>query len=221
MSRLRRSNPLALAVLGCLLERPMHPYEMASTMRQRAKHESIKLNYGSLYTVVESLHRWGLVEPRETVRDGRRPERTIYAITADGQRKFVDWLAELLRTPVKEFTQFEAGLSYLAGLPPAEVAQLLGERSFQLEGQIRTMRAMLQLASERAIPRLFYVEVEYKIVLLAAERDWVTSLAREIEDGSIEGYSFWLAQHEPAEQPEPVEQPEPEAPREGGGPPGT
>ena len=49
------SNPLALAVLACLSERPMHPYEMASTMRERGKEQSIKLNYGSLYTVVDSL----------------------------------------------------------------------------------------------------------------------------------------------------------------------
>ncbi len=55
MSQKRKvSNPLALAVLACLFERPMHPYEMASTMRERHKDESIKLNYGSLYTVTES-----------------------------------------------------------------------------------------------------------------------------------------------------------------------
>ena len=38
-----RSNPLALAVLSCLYERPMHPYEVAQTLRHRAKHESIRL----------------------------------------------------------------------------------------------------------------------------------------------------------------------------------
>ena len=64
MSQKRKvSNPLALAVLACLFERPMHPYEMASTMRERHKDESIKLNYGSLYTVTESLQRHRLIEP--------------------------------------------------------------------------------------------------------------------------------------------------------------
>src|SRR6476659_2632762 len=37
------SNPLALAVLALVFERPMHPYEMASVMKQRHKHDSIKL----------------------------------------------------------------------------------------------------------------------------------------------------------------------------------
>ena len=61
MPRRKVSNPLALAVLACLAERPMHPYEMSTTMRERGKHESIKLNYGSLYSVVESLQKHGLI----------------------------------------------------------------------------------------------------------------------------------------------------------------
>ena len=52
MTRRRVSNPLALAVLGCLSERPMHPYEISTTLRTRGKEQSIKLNYGSLYSVV-------------------------------------------------------------------------------------------------------------------------------------------------------------------------
>jgi DNA-binding PadR family transcriptional regulator len=85
MARRKVSNPLALAVLSCLAERPMHPYEMSTTMRERGKHESIKLNYGSLYSVVESLQKHGLIAPRETVKDGRRPERTVYEITSAGR----------------------------------------------------------------------------------------------------------------------------------------
>ena len=35
------TNPLALAVLALLFERPMHPYEMAATLRERQKDASI------------------------------------------------------------------------------------------------------------------------------------------------------------------------------------
>jgi DNA-binding PadR family transcriptional regulator len=52
MTRRRVANPLALAVLSCLLERPMHPYEISTTLKERGKEQSIKLNYGSLYSVV-------------------------------------------------------------------------------------------------------------------------------------------------------------------------
>ncbi len=81
MASRNRSNPLALAVLICLYERPMHPYEVATTLRQRNKHESVRLNYGSLYAVVASLEKRGLIAAQETMRAGRLPERTVYALT--------------------------------------------------------------------------------------------------------------------------------------------
>ncbi|MDQ3833383.1 MAG: PadR family transcriptional regulator [Actinomycetota bacterium] len=82
------SNPLALAVMALLYERPMHPYEMVSLMRERGKHESIRLRYSSLYSVVETLQREGLIVARETQREGRRPERTVYGLTDSGRVEF-------------------------------------------------------------------------------------------------------------------------------------
>ena len=112
MSKRKVSNPLALAVLACVVEKPMHPYEMATTLRERAKDESIKLNYGSLYNVVESLQRHGLIEPRETVKRGQAARaHDLRASPTPGAHEFERWLTELISTPVKEYTQYEAGLS--------------------------------------------------------------------------------------------------------------
>src|SRR6266576_508641 len=108
------SNLLALAVLVTLTERPMHPYEMAATMRSQGKERSIKLNYGSLYTVVNNLARHGLIEATGAGREGRRPERTVYQITEAGRKELEDWMAELVAVPVKEYPQFEAALAELA-----------------------------------------------------------------------------------------------------------
>src|SRR5215831_16621691 len=126
--RRRRTNPLALAVLSCLYEKPMHPYEVAQTLRTRAKQDSIRLNFGSLYNVVDGLAAAGMIEPVETIREGRRPERTVYAITDAGSRELTEWLSELLSVPVKEYLQFEAALSLIGALPPDEVGDLLEQR---------------------------------------------------------------------------------------------
>ena len=63
----------------------MHPYEVATTLRQRLMERSVKLNYGALYAVVESLRKRGLIEPVQTERPGRLPERTIYQLTSAGR----------------------------------------------------------------------------------------------------------------------------------------
>ena len=200
VSKRKVSNPLALVVLALLYERPMHPYEMVSTMRERGKHESVRLRYSSLYSVVEALQREALISPRETVREGRRPERTIYEITDAGREEFLSWLRELLREPVKEFTQFAAGLSFIAGLPPDEAAGLLEARVRLLEEEIGEMRSRLDDAAERfELPRLFLVEAEHELVLREAELAWVRDLVREIRDGTLEGIEGWRSFHSESE----------------------
>ncbi|MGZ4730071.1 MAG: PadR family transcriptional regulator [Acidimicrobiales bacterium] len=196
MTKRKVSNPLALAVMACLAEKPMHPYEMATTLRDRAKDESIKLNYGSLSNVVESLQRHGLIEPRETVKDGRRPERTIYGLTEAGNHEFVDWLTELVSTPVKEYTQFEAGLSLIAGLSPDDAVVALELRCRHLEHEIAHMESIRQLASSQELPRLFWIEAEYRTSQQEAELEWTRKLAAEISAGTLEGLELWREYHQ-------------------------
>jgi DNA-binding PadR family transcriptional regulator len=198
-SKRRVSNPLALAVMALLFERPMHPYEMVSLMRERGKHESVRLRYSSLYSVVGALEREGLISPRETVREGRRPERTVYGITADGREEFLSWLRKLLREPVKEYTQFAAGLTFIAALPPEEAAGLLEERVRLLEDEVGEMRARLEEAAERlGLPRLFLIESEHELVLREAELGWVRDLAGEIRSGRLGGMRGWRSFHSQA-----------------------
>jgi DNA-binding PadR family transcriptional regulator len=191
-----RSNPLALAVLACLYERPMHPYEVAQTLRERAKHESVRLNYGSLYSVVDSLERRRLIAAQETVREGRRPERTVYAITDAGAREFVDWLSELVAEPVKEYPQFEAALSFIVALPPDDSLELLKTRVNRLEVTVAQHHAGLQRVQEFGLPRVFELETEYQLRLVEAELDWLRTLIKDIESGSLDGLDLWRGFHD-------------------------
>src|SRR5215469_10183824 len=158
MTKRKVNNPLALAALACLWERPMHPYEMAATLRARGKDQSIKLNYGSLYTVVEALQQHGLIVAQETEREGRRPERTIYRLTDAGRMELIDWVSELLSTPAKEFTRFEAGLSLAGVLPPEDIAALLEQRCRLLEIEIAQIRSTLQFAQQQfGLARIYVI----------------------------------------------------------------
>src|SRR2546429_787859 len=191
MAKRKMSNPLALAVLSLLIERPMHPYEMSSTMRERVKEESIKLNYGSLYSVVDSLVKHGLIEVHETVREGRRPERTVYAITDAGRTELVDWLSELLSIPVKEFTQFEAALSLMACLPPDEVSRLLHTRRNRLEAEIVSVRAVIKDMAEKGMPYLWAIEGDFLLRLREAEAGFVDELLDKLDNGTLDGVDVW------------------------------
>ncbi|MGH2889645.1 MAG: PadR family transcriptional regulator [Solirubrobacteraceae bacterium] len=198
--RRRRSNLLALAVLACLAERPMHPYEMATTMRTRGKHDSIKLNYCSLYSVVESLERDALIERARTVRDGRRPERTIYRITDAGRNELTEWESDLLSVPVKEYTRFEAGLSLLPVLAPDEAVALLDERCVHIEASLAAERGLLAACVESGLPRLLVVELEYRMRMREAELEWTRTLTSEITSGALSGVDWWHAAYQELER---------------------
>ena len=190
----RPSNALALAVLGLLYEQPMHPYQMSSTLKFRHKEDSIKINYGSLYAVVDSLLRKGLIEERERIREGRRPERTVYGLTDAGAAALLQWLGELIAQPSPQFTDFEAALSLMPALPPGVVGDLLAERLTALEKEAAEYERIRATIPD--FPRLFTVEGEYRAELRAAETRFVRGLLADITDGSLDGIAMWRRVHE-------------------------
>ena len=203
--RWSRSNPLALAVLVCLYEKPMHPYEVAQTLRARAKQESVRLNYGSLYAVVESLEKKGFVKATGTIREGKRPARTVYEITETGLVEMTDWMTELLGTPTKEYPAFMAGLSFLAALDPGDALGALRRRADALAVRLVALRGTMQAARDAGLPRLFELETEYEEQQLAAELRFVTALFDEMSAGTLEGLDLWRAFHREDFDPEEVE----------------
>ena len=187
----RLTNPLALAVLVLLYERSMHPYEMATTLRERRKESSIRLNYGSLYTVIEQLLREKLITVREVLKQGRRPEKTIYELTAEGETELVDWMRELVSSPVKEFPQFEAAISLLPALPPEEVVTLLEIRLGLLQKTIEGFAEQDRACREMNLPRLFSLEAEYSKAITAAEYKFSKDLISDIKRDAGGIRSVW------------------------------
>ena len=182
-------SPLALAVLGLLGERPRHPYEVAFVMRQRHMDEHIKLNLGTLYHTFEQLRRAGWIEPTETEREGRRPERTVYALTEQGSRRFRDRLQELIAEPAGEYSSFEAGLSFLHQLSREEAVELLGMRASALEQRLEAGDQILSWLQSRGLSRLSLIEAEMVKEQLRWQLGWVRQIVQEIESGELE----WVA----------------------------
>src|SRR5881275_2834817 len=112
MKRIARRSPLALAILALLYEAPMHPYRMQQLIKERGKDEVINVRQrASLYQTIDRLLRAQLIAIRETAREEKRPERTIYELTEEGRETVLRWMREMLSTPAREFPEFPAALA--------------------------------------------------------------------------------------------------------------
>lgn len=198
--RRRVGNLLALAVLVSLLERPMHPYELASVLRERGKEQDMNIKWGSLYTVVANLEKHGLIEATGSTRQGGRPERTTYRVTEAGHEELLDWTRELIAVPEREHPRFVAGLSVWGVLGPDEAIILLQRRLASLREQIAAQRQAHGHAA-RSVPRLFLIEGEYDLAVRQAEADWVAALLAELQDGTFPGIERWRHWHRTGELP--------------------
>jgi DNA-binding PadR family transcriptional regulator len=181
-------------VLAQLLMGPLHPYEIGRRMTLQDKGRNIKYTRGSLYMVVEQLAKAGFVAEDGTVRDTQRPERTIYALTADGRTELFDWLRDLVARPEHEFPKFGVALSLLIVLPPAEAVDLLGQRLTALTGEAEQIRADVKASVDGGLEWVFTVEEEYRLAVLEAEARFVTTLVEQL--GKPEYVRMWQGMFE-------------------------
>lgn len=188
------ANLLGLAVLGVLAQRPMHRYEIATTIREQGKDDDMPIKWGSLYTVVASLERHGFVEATGTERDGARPERTTYRITTNGLREMAEWTRELLASPDIDRSRFATGLSMLGAVAPDEALTLLHLRSDRLDAKVAQLERDVATWSA-TVPRLFLLEDEFAAATMRAEAAWLRELTGELEAGTFPGVAEWSAQH--------------------------
>lgn len=188
-----RRSPIALAILAMLFEAPMHPYRMQRLIKERGKDEVINVaQRASLYQTIQRLDRDGLISAQQTIRDDKRPERTVYEITERGRVIVVEWMREILSTPAMEYPEFPAAVSFLPLLSPEDVLRQLELRAKAMEAELRRTDDLLKQAAP--IPRLFLLETEYLRAVQAAELSWVNGVVEDLRAGRLTWSEAWLRQ---------------------------
>lgn len=179
-------SALAVAALGLLTERPMHPYEMFQLLIARGDDQRVKVRPGTLYHTVDRLREHGLVRATGTERAGNRPERTTYEITQDGRAELQQWVRSAIAVPQNEFPTFRVAVAEMHNLPAAEAIALMERRIAQLRGDEATMTEALTRTAARTVPERFVMDLDYERATLAAERTWLEHLIRRIRERDID-----------------------------------
>ena len=184
-TRTRPKDMVALTTLSFLSEGPCHPYEIQRMLRERHKSYAVGKTR-ALYRAIEELEAVGYIESVETNRDGRRPERTVYRITAEGSEELENWLADVLTAPVDETPVFSVAVGLLGYITQERAEQALATRLLALQARLVAHDATLKLAQdELGLPRLVLLELEHAMALASAEMDWIRRILGDMQSGAL------------------------------------
>jgi DNA-binding PadR family transcriptional regulator len=169
----------ALAVLALLSERPNHPYGLQTEIRER----HIDFAEGktrALYHAVERLQHAGLIEPIETTREGRRPERTVYRLTPNGKDVLQAWLIDLLARE-EQPVPFMAALSLISHVPVDDAIRALEARKVHLECAVEVRLGVDRVLRERyELPRSVLLDHEYQSAATTAQLEWLNGVLDDL-----------------------------------------
>ena len=134
---------IELAILGLLKERPMHGYQLNRELSEQLG-GLWRVSYGSLYPSLRRLERQGAItsEPGTGAR-----RKTVYAITPDGERLFLELLEETPQENQTEDVRFRVRLAFFRYLPPETRVRLLERRRQALETRLDDVKAHLRDAA--------------------------------------------------------------------------
>jgi DNA-binding PadR family transcriptional regulator len=180
-----KPSPLAMAVLSLLLAGPLHPYAMQRLIKAWGKDRVVNVGQrANLYKTIKRLEDAGLVAVRQTERDQRYPERTVYELTDAGQAAVPQWIGDMIATPRTEFPQFPAALSFVMVLGPEGALAALEQRRAALTASLAQLDAELTQYSA-TLPRVTLMDDEYQRAVTAAELAWLTGVVEDLKAGRL------------------------------------
>jgi DNA-binding PadR family transcriptional regulator len=135
-------NLSRLTILGLLAERgPMHGHQIRRAAELTNAEVWGGITGGALYAELRRLAAEGLIRPVRTEQVGRRPARTVYELTDDGQIELVVQRDAALRVIFGSTDPLSVVLLFAPGSDAAELSAQLTARSRQVQLQLDQMSA--------------------------------------------------------------------------------
>mgnify|MGYP001256511649 FL=1 len=185
---------LELAVLGILLEAPMHGYELRKQLTTKLGAFRAAISYGSLYPTLRRLQAAGYIteaSPEEGESSADIPlmtskrGRVVYAITAEGKERFAELLAQAGPETFDD-PAFGVHFAFFSRTDRQTRLRILEGRRRRVEERREGLRQVLARAAERL--DAYTLELQ-RHGLEAAEREvrWLEELIATERSGRTPG----------------------------------
>jgi len=173
-----------LLILGVLHRGNFHPYEIKRRLRNAMVECYTDVDVGTLYYAIRQLAKDSLIVAVRQERVARGGLRTVYAISADGKRRFQQLLNEQFAAERSVAETLYAPMLFLQFSNLPVIADLLRTRISRETEAIRKIAAIRkQLGSTPATGALLllkHLELQHRL-----DRKWLRGVLADVESGRV------------------------------------
>lgn len=177
---------MKLFILGLLMEKDQHPYEIRQTIKQRNWNISFKLRDGSLYYAVDQLRNDGLIEAAEVipVPGESRPDKTVYRITEQGKSEFMALMVSQMDQPSYPQHPMFAVLPFIKHADSRIIEEHIEKHLAACICKIEHLENVLEVKRSILPPGPIFL-IEGMKRYSVAERSWLEDLLKDAKSGRL------------------------------------
>ena len=175
-----------LLILGLLMEKARHPYEIRQMIKARNWDHVFQLKDGSLYYAVDQMKQEGFIEITETipVPGNNRPDKTVYTITELGKTAFLERLYDKLELDAYPQHPLFIGLPFAGHADQRVMEQILVRKMKTCEQRVTRLKGVLELKGD-TIPLGARHLIQGMIRFSETESEWLADVLKDAQAGKL------------------------------------
>lgn len=148
-----------LIVMGFLLDRPMHGYEINRQVKWHQMDSWAQIKYPMIYMALRKLEKQGMITNARIEREGLMPERRIYRLTTKGERHLAKLVEKSLLDQNLTGDMSNLGYFFIFALNKDDAMECLNRRKKICERTIRSLHKRREEVRDRTpINRFLVIE---------------------------------------------------------------
>jgi DNA-binding PadR family transcriptional regulator len=173
-----------LLVLGLLLDRPMHGYEISQYVKSEGVTNWFNISTAAIYYSLNKLHRQEFIS--ETRSRGGGTDRSVYHLTQKGREAFFSSMEKTLASEEPVYFEYDLGIFLLNKLPQRRAVVLLEKRLDFLHRRKAELDRILQQERLSGNQPLRVAILEHSATCTHLEAEWLSTIIRQMQGESAE-----------------------------------
>jgi DNA-binding PadR family transcriptional regulator len=174
-------SKIATLILSFIAEKPLNPYEIKKVFKEMRIDKWFPIGSSSIYATIKALVKKGYVAGT-TVKEGHMPEKTIYAITPQGEEALQQTLTTYLSEREHILSEFDLAMMLICHLEKETAVEALEQHRGRVKQEIAIRTQVYTRAKDNgAIPYPGLIEIQHSIYKREAELRTINELVEEVK----------------------------------------